>query len=114
MSCTHSGTNTILCTLCITVFYPTPSPTHCPTHCPTHSQMFDFQSSDFIVLVHTNRLGYHQNGLFEKHSSVDFLREVLSTLGLQGMERGGEVQERRGEEGEGQLSSAQSEALVPN
>jgi len=97
----------------MTVFYPT----HCPTHCPTHSQMFDFQSSDFIVLVHTNGLGYHQNAPFEKDSSVDFLRKVLSTLGLQRMEREGEGPRGRGQEGEeggGQLSSAQSEALVPN
>ena len=89
----------------MTVFYPTHCPTHCPTQCPTHSQMFDFQSSDFIVLVHTNELGYHQNALFEKDSSIDFLREVLSTLGLQGMEgegrgqEGGARREGRGQEG---------------
>ena len=93
---------TLQFTFCMTVFYP------------THSQMFDFQNSDFIVLVHTNGLGYHQNAPFGKHSSVDFLWEVLSTLGLQGVEGEGEGPGGRGGEEEGQLSSAQSEALVPN
>ena len=59
--------------------------------------MLDFQNSDFIVLVHTNGLGYHQNAPFGKDSSIDFLWEVLSTLGLQGMEREGRGQEGREE-----------------
>ena len=96
-SSTHSGSNTLQCTLYMTIFYP--------THCPTHSQMLDFQNSDFIVLVHTNGLGYHQNAPFGKDSSIDFLWEVLSTLGLQGMEGEGRGQEggvrREGRRGRG-------------
>ena len=71
---------------------------YCPTHCPTHSHILHFQKSGFIVLVHTNGLGYHGNVHLSKHSSVDFLREVLSTLGLQGMEGGGEGPGGRGQE----------------